>query len=227
MLPSVLGLGASIYGSQQAANAARDANAANLEIAREQMQFSAGQAQREMDFQERMSGSAYQRGVEDMRRAGINPMLAVGNGGASSPGGAMGSSAGATMEPVPSVVANSLSSAVDVLKTLVEFRTARAQIDNLSADTLKKTAEVSKVVADTGLSKASTSAVDANRKKTLQQTNTIQMANNEIARRQAVEGLSKSGKSSGPSWIWGALDTMLSRLPLVHSATDLSKLATQ
>lgn len=53
--------------------------------------FSADQAQRQMDFQERMSGTAYQRVMADLRQAGLNPILAYKQGGSSSPGGAMGS----------------------------------------------------------------------------------------------------------------------------------------
>ena len=48
----------------------------------------AQQAQSQMDFQERMSNTAYQRAVADMKAAGINPMLTTSQGGASAPGGA-------------------------------------------------------------------------------------------------------------------------------------------
>lgn len=87
-------------------------------------------AQRQMDFQERMSNTSWQRGIADMRAAGLNPMLGYSKGGADTPGGST-----ARLENIASpAVASALQSA----QTLQGLEATRYQMDVMEADAAAK-----------------------------------------------------------------------------------------
>lgn len=61
------------------------------------MSYNSAEAAANRAWQEHMSNTSYQRAVEDMRKAGINPILAYTQGGASTPSGAQGTIGSASM----------------------------------------------------------------------------------------------------------------------------------
>lgn len=84
-----------IYGSEASAKDKQRAAEANLMAQRFwelQAEYNASEAQKARDFQEFMANTAYQRAIIDLERAGLNPILAVAQGGAAVPVGAMASS---------------------------------------------------------------------------------------------------------------------------------------
>lgn len=65
----------------------------NRDMMLQQQAYNSAEAQKNRDWQERMSNTAYQRAMEDMKKAGLNPILAYQQGGASTPSGSQATSA--------------------------------------------------------------------------------------------------------------------------------------
>lgn len=140
-----IGLAGTIFSARQAAAGQASANALNIELARQNREF------QEYSYKHR-----YQWTMQDLRAAGLNPMLAASNG--------VGGSLSGSVIPVQNVygqaaqitssgVGEAISSAVDVYRAGTEGELRGAEVAKVGAELHKIAAEVAQISASTDLTR--------------------------------------------------------------------------
>lgn len=171
--------------SRQNMHEANALNLSNMEAAHnyqrfqnlEQMQFQDSQANKQMAFQERLANSQHQREVNDLRLAGLNPVLsgtggagsavaqgAMGTGHAGGPSaatvsapGARGYGAGSAsfqQARVQDVLGPAMSSAMAASRAVEEINLLKDQQQRTQAETIRTVAEGERTRSQADLDKA-------------------------------------------------------------------------
>lgn len=142
-IPVIGDIAGALIGGSAAAKAQKRANETNVALQRENQAW-----------EERMSSTSWQRGVQDMEKAGINPMLAISQGGASTPGSSAATvqSTGEQWSDIGKHVGSAAGIALqrkmmqkqleqldaNIQKTLSEGEAVRATIPGLNAESAAK-----------------------------------------------------------------------------------------
>lgn len=161
LMPSLITGGASLLGSMFSSMTASDNSAANIAMQQQTNQMNMQESQRNRDFQEQMSNTAYQRSSADMQKAGLNPAMMFGSGGpASTPGGSTATAQAPHQSNVSpfaglgDAASKAVSTAVDMKtfdKMTQEIANLKTQQSKTAAETVTERKMPERVEADTVL----------------------------------------------------------------------------
>lgn len=167
--------------------------AKNVEMAREANANSAYQAALARDWTKDMSNTSYQRGMADMKAAGLNPILAYAQGGATAPAASPASTSQASASahgapgytPAVNALGPAVSSATQTASALMGLRQAASQIQQTDANTALAAANTQVAETEAALNSART-AETAKRTGLIQAEHATELLNPALRRAQTA-----------------------------------------
>lgn len=175
-----------------------------------QNQAASANAQRQMDFQREMSNTAHTREVQDLRNAGLNPILSASGSGASTPSGAA-----APVSDFAPAISKGFETAMAVRAQNKQFQQQDTAIDNLSADTDNKKMSNSLIANQTSASAADVKTKNLTNnilEKTLNAQIKKAQAEGDYAEINQLMGVLQSGTSSANNLLGGKIGDIIKHL---------------
>lgn len=122
LIPALITAGTSAYAVNESSKGQEDANMQNLAIAENQMKF-----------QEKSFRNRHQWEVEDLRAAGLNPILSATGGQAPVPSGASATMINPKRDS-SDIIANSAKSVIDIVNGVMSAKTSQKQQVNIDKE---------------------------------------------------------------------------------------------
>lgn len=183
MLGTVASVGGSLLGYQ----GQKEANETSIQEAAKNREFNSAEAAKQRAWQEQMRSTGYQTAMQDLKAAGLNPMLAYSQGPAAMPTGANASSASMPQ------ISNKMQAALSASATAAQIANTHASTEKTKADTAVSAATAKQVEAQTALTtnssenmKQTISRTMAEIDKTKQEVHLVRQQTSESTQRQVL-----------------------------------------
>lgn len=234
MLGSLFTGGASLLGSLFSSNTSNENNQANIQMQQQTNAMNVAENQKNRDFQESMSSTAYQRASQDMQTAGLNPMMMFGSGSAaSSPSGGVPNLQAPKREQT-SPLANLGDAASKAVSSAVAFKTMDKMSDemaNLEAEnyrireTTKNIAQSTKT--ETERTRGTRLSADETGERRDERKRDIPRQEWEAIRHLDYSGIPDAARKAGNIGAWGGGKVSDTISPLLNGAMSVKRLLPQ